>query len=130
MFPAYIVLSNGIWAGEAVLYLLVARALGMDASLVTILAAVAASNLATSIPSSSGAIGPFELLAKETVILSGVTASLATAYAILVHATLLIPVTVVGGVFLLMEGVSLKEAVRLPRLETTAPPDSPSTEVR
>lgn len=119
MLPAYVLLSNGIWAGEAVLYFLVAEALGIQVSTVVLLAAVAASNLATSIPSSSGAVGPFELLAKETLVLSGIGASVATAYALLVHATLLVPVSIVGVLFLVAEGVSVREAVRMPRLTST-----------
>lgn len=111
---ALLLLSQGIWVGEAILYLFVAGAVGLDASLVALGAAVAASNLATSIPSSSGGIGPFELLAKESLVLFGVAPSLALAYALLVHATLVVPVTALGFAFLLAEGVSLREAVRTP----------------
>lgn len=109
-------LSQGIWLGESVLYLFVAWALDLPLSFAALGAAVAASNLATSVPSSSGGIGPFELLARESLVLFGVGTSIAATYAILVHATLLIPVTVAGFLLLLIEGVSLKEALRLPNL--------------
>lgn len=116
LLPAFFLLSQGIWAGEAVLYYLVARAAGVDASLAALGVAVAASNLATSVPSSSGGVGPFELLVKEGLVLFGIAPSLAAAYAILVHVTLLVPVTAIGFAFLLAEGVSLREAVHLPSL--------------
>ena len=60
-----------MWAGEALVYILVAKAMGVDASLIVMVVAVAASNLATTVPSTSGGIGPFELLAKETLVRAG-----------------------------------------------------------
>jgi hypothetical protein len=110
-----VVLSQGIWVGETMVYWLVGRAMDFDVSWPVLAATVAASNLATSVPSSSGAIGPFELLAKETLILAGFAASAATAYAVLVHLTLLVPVTILGAGFLMAEGASLRDAVRGPR---------------
>jgi uncharacterized protein (TIRG00374 family) len=127
LLPAIILLSNAIWVGEGVLYYLVAQALSIDLPLMALAAAVAASNLATSIPSSSGGIGPFELLAKETLVLAGVAPSLAAAYAILVHVTLWLPVTIVGGALLFVEGVSLREAIRFPRMQEQP---TPPVEVR
>jgi hypothetical protein len=110
-----VALSQGVWIGETMVYWLVARAMDFDVSWPVLAATVAASNLATSVPSSSGAIGPFELLAKETLVLAGFAASAAAAYAVLVHLTLLAPVTILGAVFLVAEGASLREAVRGPR---------------
>ena len=107
-----VVLSQGIWVGETVVYWLVAQAMDFDVSWPVLAATVAASNLATSVPSSSGAIGPFELLAKETLVLAGFVPSAAAAYAVLVHLTLLVPVTALGAVFLMAEGTSLREAVK------------------
>ena len=107
-----IVLSQAVWMGETVVYWLVAVAMDIDATWFVLATAVAASNLATSVPSSSGAIGPFELLAKEVLVLAGVAAGIAAAYAVLVHLTLLVPVTALGAVFLMAEGVSLRQAVR------------------
>ena len=107
-----VILSQSIWAGETVVYWLVAEAMDIHPTLPVLVAAVATSNLATSVPSSSGGIGPFEFLAKESLLLGGIAASAAAAYAVLVHLTLLIPVTVVGAVFLMIEGVSLRDAVR------------------
>ena len=109
--PFWFVISNAVWAGEALVYLLVAVAMGVEADMVVLCVAVAASNLATAVPSSSGGIGPFELLAKETLVRAGVGAGLATAYAIVIHATLWIPVTIVGAILLILEGAPLREAL-------------------
>ena len=105
-------LSQAIWVGETAVYWVVAAAMNIDAAWYVLAAAVAASNLATSVPSSSGAIGPFELLAKEVLVLAGIAAGVAAAYAVLVHLTLLVPVTALGAAFLIAEGVSLRQAVR------------------
>ena len=110
--PFWFVVSNAVWAGEALVYILVAVAMDVDTPIVVLCVAVAASNLATAVPSSSGGIGPFELLAKETLVRAGVGAGLATAYAVVIHATLWVPVTIAGAILLILEGVPLREVLR------------------
>ena len=110
--PFWFIISNAVWAGEALVYILVAVAMDVDTPIVVLFVAVAASNLATAVPSSSGGIGPFELLAKETLVRAGVGAGLATAYAVVIHATLWVPVTIAGAVLLILEGVPLREVLR------------------
>ena len=110
--PFWFVISNAVWAGEAIVYVLVAEAMDVNAPIVVLCVAVAASNLATAVPSSSGGIGPFELLAKETLVRAGIGAGLATAYAVVIHATLWIPVTIAGVILVFVEGVSLRELLR------------------
>jgi hypothetical protein len=60
----------------------------------------AAANLAITLPSTSGGIGPFELLAKETLTFLGVGSAVAGAYAVALHGLLLLPVIVAGLIFL------------------------------
>lgn len=110
--PFWFIISNAVWAGEALVYILVAVAMDVDTPIVVLCVAVAASNLATAVPSSSGGIGPFELLAKETLVRAGVGAGLATAYAVVIHATLWVPVTIAGAILLILEGVPLREVLR------------------
>lgn len=110
--PFWFVVSNAVWAGEALVYILVAVAMDVDTPIVVLCVAVAASNLATAVPSSSGGIGPFELLAKETLVRAGVGVGLATAYAVVIHATLWVPVTIAGAILLILEGVPLREVLR------------------
>lgn len=110
--PFWFVVSNAVWVGEALVYILVAVAMDVDTPVVVLFIAVAASNLATAVPSSSGGIGPFELLAKETLVRAGVGAGLAAAYAVVIHATLWVPVTIAGAILLILEGVPLREVLR------------------
>lgn len=82
------------------------------------LLAMAAANLGISIPSSQGGIGPFEgvVIVTLTEVFRQDT-NLATAYAFVVHATLLIPVTLLGFFYLWREHLSIRGLSRGPREE-------------
>ena len=66
--------------------------------------------LGISIPSAPGYIGIFHFAAAKAVEMFGLSASAAVAFAIVLHATQFVPVTVVGWLFLVREGLSLGEA--------------------
>jgi glycosyltransferase 2 family protein len=67
-----------------------------------------------SVPSAPGYVGVFHAAATAALELFGVPRSTALAYAVLYHASALVPITVVGWLFLLREHVSLGEARRAP----------------
>ncbi len=95
------------WSLEASMYLLIAEAFGMDISPFGILMITAVANLATLIPSSPGYVGAFEY----GVILVvagplGFGRELALSYAVVVHAALYLPVTLLGFVFWWRESLS------------------------
>jgi len=98
------------WLLEASMYLLIAEAFGMDISLFGILMITAVANLATLIPSSPGYVGAFEY----GVILVvagplGFGRELALSYAVVVHAALYLPVTLLGFFFWWRESLSWGE---------------------
>ena len=103
--------SVPVWLGEALVYLLVAYSFGLEGwfdsfwLLVAVVVVVTvASNLVTVVPSSIGGIGPFEAVAQHVLVMVGVDASVAVAYAITVHLVALwLPVNLVGLVFLVLE---------------------------
>jgi len=69
----------------------------------------ATSNLATALPSSAGGIGPFEVVAKETLVALGVSGSVGAVYAVVLHLVALwLPVTLLGLVLLWRQNLSLK----------------------
>ncbi|HLG11602.1 MAG TPA: lysylphosphatidylglycerol synthase transmembrane domain-containing protein [Dehalococcoidia bacterium] len=84
------------WAFEFGMYYVVARAFHIDESFLTIAFVGAAANLALSIPSSQGGVGPFQWVAKEALLKFGVAANAAAAYALALHVLLVAPVTLVG----------------------------------
>lgn len=116
------VLSIPIWLAEATMYFIVA--LGFDlqthfgsfgemAAVMLLITAV--SNLATSIPSSQGSVGPFEFFAREALVFltaGSVGLGLATAYAIVLHLALLLPVIAAGLLYLTTVGLSLGELTK------------------
>lgn len=67
-----------------------------------------------SVPSAPGYVGVFHAAATAALELFGVSRSVALAYAVLYHASTMLPITIVGWLFLLREHVSLGEARRAP----------------
>jgi hypothetical protein len=120
------VMSTGSWLLEATMYYLVGIAFDIHAGFEVYLVATAAANLAIAIIASSGGIGPFELVVKQTFIAAGATASAATAYAIGLHALVLLPVIALGLYFLSTMGLSFGEMFRR-STERSAPPGSLSS---
>ncbi len=101
------------WLLEASMYLLVAQGFNLDVSPLAILMVTAVANLATLIPSSPGYVGPFEtgvLLVLNGAL--GIERELALSYAIVVHAALYFPVTILGLVFWWRESLSWREVRR------------------
>jgi uncharacterized protein (TIRG00374 family) len=109
--PSLVVLvlatSLGAWLLEAFMYYLVGLSFDIGEGFAAYLMVAAAANLAITLPSTSGGIGPFELLAKETLTFLGVGSAVAGAYAIALHGLLLLPVIVAGLVFLWAINLSL-----------------------
>lgn len=68
--------------------------------------------LGISIPSAPGYIGVFHVAAAKAVEMFGLSASAAVAFAIVFHASQFVPVTLVGWLYLIREGLSLGEAAR------------------
>jgi hypothetical protein len=120
-----VITSTVAWALEATMYFMVGVSFSLGEAFPIYLMVAAAANLAISVPSTSGGIGPFEALTKETLAFVGVGASAAAAYAVALHALLLLPVVVAGLVFLWAINLSLGEALRRPTepaLASTAGP--------
>ena len=88
--------SAASWALEAAMYWLVGVGMGLTLDPLLYLGVCGAANLAIAVPWTSGGIGPFELLARETAVVFGATMVVGTAYAIALHALLLIPVVLLG----------------------------------
>jgi uncharacterized membrane protein YbhN (UPF0104 family) len=113
--------STVAWALEATMYFMVGVSFSLGEAFPIYMMVAAAANLAITLPSTSGGIGPFEALAKETLVFVGVGTSAAAAYAVALHALLLLPVVAAGLVFLWLINLSLGEALRHPARPTLAP---------
>jgi uncharacterized membrane protein YbhN (UPF0104 family) len=98
--------TAGFWFSVALVYAIVGQAFDIDEGVPTYLFVTAAANLSVSIPSSQGGLGPFEFFVRETLEFSGVGAPLATAYALVLHATILATMIIMGFISLRMIGLS------------------------
>ena len=78
-------------------------------------------NLGTLIPQAPGYIGVFEVIAKVVLVGAfGVASGPATSYVLVLHATLLVPVTLLGFVYLARESLSWKELTGLEKTRAAA----------
>ena len=95
-----LVISVAAWTTWAVAAILVARAVGIDLSLVDALFVTGAINLGVAIPSSPGFVGTYQWLGVSALALFGVPQEAALAFAIAMQAVWYVPTTLVGAVFL------------------------------
>lgn len=109
------------WLCEATMYLLVARAFDLDIGPSGILLVTAVANLATLIPSSPGYVGPFEAGVVLALGALGISREIALSYAVVLHATLYFPVTLLGLFYWWRESLSWREVRRAAATEEAAP---------
>ncbi len=116
---AVLALSIPVWLCEGVMYYMAAYAFGLQhllssAGLVfaVVFLVTAAANLALTLPSSPGGVGPFELLTQRSLFAVGIPLANASAFAIALHLLLLAPVTLLGLFFLWRSNISLAQLAR------------------
>jgi uncharacterized protein (TIRG00374 family) len=105
-------LTAASWSLEAAMYWLVGLGFGLDLDPLLYFGVCGAANLAIGVPSSSGGVGPFEYFAREVVVAFGATTAAATAYAIALHALLLIPVVLMGLALLWRRHIAVRSVLR------------------
>jgi uncharacterized membrane protein YbhN (UPF0104 family) len=120
-----------VWLLEALMYYILAFSFGLDqvfsmAEMVgVILLVTSVANLATAVPAAGGGIGAFEVAAAATLTLLGAEGATAGAYTIVVHTALLVPVTLLGLIYLWMDKMSLGQLTRESRAQSESLPYTP-----
>ncbi len=94
------------WTCEAGTYWMVGHAFGLGLDPWLYFGVCGAANLAISAPAAGG-VGPYEFFASAVVVAFGVGISVASAYALALHALLLIPTTVAGLALLWREQIGI-----------------------
>jgi uncharacterized protein (TIRG00374 family) len=89
------------WALTASMYLLIGLAFGLEVNWVAYLVLTAVLNVTAALPSSQGNIGPYEFFAQEVMLAFGVGKANAAAFAVGAHLLIMLPVSIVGLMFLI-----------------------------
>ncbi|MEO6802428.1 MAG: lysylphosphatidylglycerol synthase transmembrane domain-containing protein [Granulicella sp.] len=97
-----LVQSAVIWTCEGMIFVSALRLIGAPVDRVGPWLAVSFANLSYMIPSSPGAIGPFELAVKVSLANHGMASSQAALFGLLVHVWMLVTITGAGGVIFLL----------------------------
>lgn len=112
-----------IWLCETMKYWFVMHAFpDMHVSFITLMLMNGIVNLATTIPAGPGHVGTFDAPGIAILTAAGVAQSVATAYTVVLHVALWVPITVLGAFFLWRSHVNLRQAeAALATDEATAP---------
>ncbi len=96
-----------IWLLETVKYWFIMQAFPFDVSFFALMLMNGVVNLATTLPSAPGYVGTFDEPGIEILKLYGVEGNIAAAYTLVLHVALWLPITILGGYFMIREGLSL-----------------------
>jgi uncharacterized membrane protein YbhN (UPF0104 family) len=96
-----------IWTCEGMIFASAIFLLGLPVDRIAPWLAVSFANLSYLIPSSPGAIGPFELAVKTSLVNHGASMSQAAVFGLSIHAWMLISVTGAGGIIFLMHRIHI-----------------------
>ena len=126
---AVFALSLPVWLFEGATYVFIGYSFGISdyfesfgVLLLVMLLVTATSNLAAAMPASVGGIGPFEVVAQQTLVVLGVGPAVGAVYAGFLHLVALwLPVNLVGLVLLWRQHLSLAPMVRPGREESRDP---------
>ena len=96
-----------IWTCEGMIYVSAIRLLGISVDRIAPWLAVSFANLSYLIPSSPGAIGPFELAVKTSLANHGASTGEAAIFGLAFHAWMLISITGAGGLIFLAHRIRI-----------------------
>ena len=105
-------LSILAWLFETGMYVVLAWGFNIFLPLPVFLVACAFANLVTIAPSTPGYVGVFDAPIVYVLTLFGVELNLATSYTLVLHAALIVPVTLLGFFYLWRAGLSLTQMTR------------------
>lgn len=92
--------SAVIWLANFGMYVVIGEAYGLDLSVGAYFLLEGVGNLALGVPATAAGLGSFDYLTLVSAQELGVTAEAGTPYVLTVHAMVVIPVTILGAIFL------------------------------
>jgi hypothetical protein len=96
-----------IWTCEGMIFLSALRLVGLSVDDIAAWLSVSFANLSYLIPSSPGAIGPFELAVKTSLVNHGASISQAAVFGLAIHVWMLFAVTGAGGIIFLTHRIRI-----------------------
>jgi glycosyltransferase 2 family protein len=111
-----------IWLLETIKYWFVMHAFDFEVSFFALMLMNGVVNLATTLPSAPGYVGTFDGPGIAVLVLYGIPQSIAAAYTLVLHAALWLPITLLGGYYMLREGLGWRDfgrAVEIAEEKTT-----------
>ncbi|HVC32873.1 MAG TPA: lysylphosphatidylglycerol synthase transmembrane domain-containing protein [Chloroflexota bacterium] len=103
-----LLLSLGAWLCESTMYFVVALGFGLSLGFPAYMLTAAVANLGAMVPAAPGYVGTFDFGALASLRLFGAIPGQAAGYVLVLHATLLIPVTLLGFFYLWRANLSLR----------------------
>jgi len=100
------VTSTVIWLTETTKYWILMHGFPFQVSFLVLMLMTAVVNLATTIPSAPGYVGTFDAPGIKILTTFGVQESVAAGYTLVLHAALLLPITLLGFYYMWRESVS------------------------
>jgi uncharacterized protein (TIRG00374 family) len=105
------------WTLEVFSYYLMALAMNVRISFLLVALIMAVANFAIMAPSTSGGVGPFEFFGVGIMLLFSYPKEEATAYIIIIHAMILLPIIVLGLIFVFTEGFDFNKLIKAQEVE-------------
>jgi uncharacterized protein (TIRG00374 family) len=116
------VTSLVIWLAETVKYWFVMHSFDFSVPFYVLMLMNGVVNLATTIPSAPGYVGTFDAPGIEVLKQFGVDRAVATSYTLVLHAALLLPITLLGFYYMGRESVSWEDLGAATRIEKERSP--------
>jgi len=110
-----------IWLLETVKYWFVMHAFDMQLSFFTLMLMNGIVNLSTTLPAAPGYIGTFDAPGIAVLVAFGVARELATAYTLVLHAALWLPITLLGFFYMIREGLHWSDMTKASHLRESEP---------
>ena len=109
-----------VWLSEASTYYIIGLSFGIDLPVYVALLTVVIVNIGILIPSAPGYVGAFEFFTISALSIFAIEKSIALSYAIVLHAVLFIPITIIGVYFFWKENLHLSDITNVSKVPSTS----------
>ncbi|MCX8094208.1 MAG: flippase-like domain-containing protein [Candidatus Goldbacteria bacterium] len=101
------------WTMEVFSYYLMSIAMNIKMSFLLVALIMAVANFAIMAPSTSGGVGPFEFFGVGIMLLFSYPKEEATAYIVIIHSMILLPIIFLGIIFIVTEGLDFQKLIKV-----------------